>query len=71
MPKTRDPAHAIDYGEAFLIDIEGEIERVAATLTAGAASDWSDYRHKCGQLAGLKYALDLFFELRRKEVEEN
>lgn len=42
-------------------------EELGKDIAAGAASDWEDYRHRCGVLTGLDEALYLIDELEKNE----
>lgn len=51
-------------------DLEGavteELEKHAAELIAGKASDYADYRYRVGRIKGLEEALKLAREIQRE-----
>lgn len=53
---------ALTYNNAFEIKLRErlaeEIERQTATIAEGKVADWGLYQRACGQIAGLRQALD-------------
>ena len=44
------------------------LEKLAAELITGRASDFSDYRYRCGRIHGIREALDIAKEANRRAI---
>ncbi len=62
--------HAIDFGEAFAIAMREEILRLEEAICSGRCEDWPDYKHRTGELRGLRFAQEQYQEYRQKDLED-
>lgn len=49
-----------DFGEL--------LERLAAELISGRATDFADYRYRCGKISAIKEALSIAHEANRRAI---
>ena len=67
---TKDRAHALDYGEVYLIELEEQITDKTEYLLQGNCADFAEYRAFAAHILALRFAQDSFRKLRLKEIEE-
>lgn len=62
--------HSLDLRLFQLLEEEfGQLlEKLAAELIAGRASDYSDYRYRVGRMHGLREALEMAKDANRKAI---
>lgn len=47
-----------------------EILRLEEAICSGRCEDWPDYKHRTGELRGLRFAQEQYQEYRQKDLED-
>lgn len=61
----------VNYTEALEDHIQRLIEERSEAVAKGVAADFAEYQSRCGEIRGLKRALEDIPEIRRRFIESD